>query len=317
MLVIDPRYRYLVVGVGVFCPKVIARSRLYIEETMNIKSEHHPAIAIPPIVMPIMGLAFGLLAWVADAVIDVYVLDEEQELLVNILLPDESTELWMRTLVVIVFLFMGFISRHILLKHIELDRVLLEYQKKLEQMVEQRTHELLSKTEQLEVLASTDPLTGLSNRRKFNGLLDHEIKRFERYEQSLCLILIDIDHFKTINDTYGHDVGDKVIVEMANVLETGVRRSDCVARWGGEEFILLNIELDEKQAYKVAEKLRALINKTSFETVGKITVSIGVTQIKPKDDAELILKRVDRALYAAKNNGRDCVVSFADVEKAA
>lgn len=284
---------------------------------MTIKQEQYTAVAIPPIIMPLMGLMFGLLVWVADAFVDVYVLGEEQDLVSNILMPDELTELWMRTLVVVVFLIMGFFSQHLLRKHAKLDRALLEYQKKLEEMVDERTRKLVSKTKELEVLATTDSLTGLFNRRKFNSILEHEMKRFARYEQPLCLLLVDIDRFKSINDDYGHDVGDKAIIELANILNTGVRRSDCVARWGGEEFLLLNIEIDEQQAYQVAEKLRKEISQTNFKTVGKLSVSIGVAPIKDKDSAESLLKRVDQALYAAKNNGRDRVVCFSEVQKAA
>ena len=281
---------------------------------MTIKQEQHTAVAIPPIVMPLMGLMFGLLVWVADAFVDVYVLGEEQDLVSNIMMPDEFTELWMRTLVVVVFLIMGFFSQRLLRKHVKLDRALRDYQKNLEEMVGKRTRELADKTRQLEILETTDSLTGLYNRRKFNSILEHEMNRFERYESPLCLLLVDIDRFKAINDAHGHDVGDQVIIQLANILKTGVRRSDCVSRWGGEEFLLMNIEISEQQACQVAEKLRIEIGQTDFETVGKLSVSIGVAQIKGKDSAESLLKRVDQALHSAKNNGRDRVASFTEVQ---
>ena len=131
------------------------------------------------------------------------------------------------------------------------------------------------------------------------------------------LFLIDIDHFKLINDTYGHDVGDEVLIELAKVLRAGVRISDVVSRWGGEEFMLLGIELDQPQACLLAEKLRKFINQRNFQFVGKITVSIGVAQIVENETPEALQKRVDQALYAAKDNGRDCVVSFNEMDKVA
>lgn len=284
---------------------------------MKIEKIPLPTIVIQPMFMPFIGLLFGLFIWFLDAVIDVYVLGEEQDLVSNILRPDELSELWMRILVVAVFLVMGFFSRYVLLKHIKLDLMLLEYQKKLEETVELRTSELLSKTTELEFLASTDPLTGLYNRRKFDGLFEQEIRRFKRYRKPLCLFLIDIDHFKLINDEYGHDVGDEVLIELAKVLRAGVRISDVVARWGGEEFMLLGIELDQSRAKLLAEKLRKFINQRNFQFVGKITVSIGIAQIRDDESPEAIQKRVDQALYAAKDNGRDCIVSFAEMDKVA
>ena len=156
--------------------------------------------------MPLMGLMFGLLVWVADAFVDVYVIGGEQDLVSNIMMPDELTELWMRTLVVVVFLIMGFFSQRLLRKHVKLDRALRDYQKNLEEMVGKRTRELADKTRQLEILETTDSLTGLFNRRKFKSILEHEMNRFERYESPLCLLLVDIDRFKAINDAHGHDV---------------------------------------------------------------------------------------------------------------
>ena len=227
----------------------------------NVQQKHISPINIKPSVFPILGLLFGLLIWIIDAGIDVYILGEEQSLLENVLSPDEASELWMRTLVILVFLIMGFFSKHILQKHILLDKILFDYQEKLEHLVEERTRELQDKTVELEQLANTDALTGLYNRRRFTDILEQELKLFERYNRSFCLINIDIDHFKKVNDTYGHDVGDKVIKQFCNTLTSNIRSSDSACRWGGEEFLLLIFESDETIAIQLATKFTQIFNQ--------------------------------------------------------
>ena len=272
-------------------------------------------VAVKPLMMPLIALMMGLFVWLADAIIDVYWLGEEQDLLTNILMPDEASELWMRVLVVAVFVIMGLHSRFVLIKHIKLDSILLDYQQKLEATVELRTRELINKTEELEMLASTDPLTGLYNRRKFNHVLKSEMSRFQRYGQPLCLLLADIDNFKLINDTHGHDVGDDVLTAFAILFNQNVRETDSVARWGGEEFMVLTIESDLPKAKIVAEKLVKAIREMDFSVVGKVTASIGVTVIEAGDSIETLSKRADQALYTAKNKGRDCVVCYESSNK--
>ncbi len=267
--------------------------------------QHTQPIAEKPFMFPIAGLVFGLFIWIMDAIIDVVFLDSDQHLLNNIFYPDEISELWMRTLILLIFIAMGFYSRHVLIKHIELDNALLNYQQKLEAMVEDRTQVLIERTEQLEILASTDPLTGLYNRRKFSQLLDKELDRFQRYQHSFNILNIDIDYFKKINDTYGHDIGDKVLKQFADVLRNNVRRSDSVGRWGGEEFILLIIESTPEQTKLIAENLLKAINRENFDKVGNVSASIGVTQISKDDTYEDIVRRSDHALYKAKENGRN------------
>ncbi len=276
----------------------------------EIEHQPIPPIAVRPGMFPLAGLLFGFFIWVIDALVDVYILEEEQTLLENIVMPDESTELWMRSLVVVVFIIMGFFSRHVLLKHMMLDRLLLDYQKRLEDIVTERTQKLIDKTRELEVLASCDTLTGLYNRRKFSEILQHELKRFERYQQSFSLINIDIDHFKKINDTYGHDAGDRVISQFAHILDSSIRGSDSAGRWGGEEFILLIIESSESTALNIAEKLRETFNNTRIDPAGIVTASIGVTHVKDGDTEESIIIRSDQALYKAKDNGRNRIESL-------
>ena len=271
----------------------------------NFKKLHASAVSIRPVYFPIIGLITGLSIWFADALVDVYILGEDDSLLENILAVGELTELWMRTLVLIVFILMGFFSRHVLQKHIELDETLLKYQDTLEEIIEERTRELTKKSKEFETLASLDPLTGLYNRRKFSEILNYELNRFFRYKTRFSLINIDIDYFKKVNDTYGHDVGDIVIKRFCEVLKENIRSVDSAARWGGEEFLLLIVESDVNIAKKISAKINDVLFNTDFSPVEKVTVSIGITQVVDGDTNESVITRSDRALYKAKNNGRN------------
>lgn len=159
-----------------------------------------------------------------------------------------------------------------------------------------------------EFLAATDILTGAPNRRAFLNEQGKEFIRTDRYEHSISLILCDIDHFKNINDTYGHDKGDEVLKAFTQLLEENIRDIDQYARWGGEEFIILAPNTDSKRATAFAEKLCFAIRKTEFPDVGNITCSFGVAERKKGENFDDLLARVDYALYEAKNNGRNQVV---------
>ncbi len=161
----------------------------------------------------------------------------------------------------------------------------------------------------LERLATTDPLTKIYNRLKLNELLAFEIKKSDRYNLPLSLIMLDIDHFKEINDNYGHDVGDEVLVKLCESIAAGIRKTDIFARWGGEEFMIMlpNTPLDG--AKTMAENLRKNVENTKFEKVGTITASFGVSEYIPNSSMREVLKRVDDALYAAKRGGRNMVVA--------
>lgn len=157
--------------------------------------------------------------------------------------------------------------------------------------------------------AVTDPLTGLFNRLRVDQALASEMARASRYGDPLSLVLFDVDFFKAINDAHGHQAGDRALVRLADAARALVRRSDLLARWGGEEFILLTPGSDGAMARNAAEKLRASVERLSFEDIGKITCSFGVTQYVDGDSAETIVRRADRALYLAKLNGRNRVES--------
>jgi diguanylate cyclase (GGDEF)-like protein/PAS domain S-box-containing protein len=156
-------------------------------------------------------------------------------------------------------------------------------------------------------LAVTDPLTGLWNRRRCTEFLSSDLAQAHRYGQPLSLLMIDIDHFKLVNDTCGHLAGDQVLIDISQRLRAGVRTTDIVGRWGGEEFIVLLRQCALDDAIRAAEKLRLHIAETPFGGVGGITVSVGAAQLLPDDDLGSWLRRADTALYAVKRSGRDGV----------
>lgn len=173
----------------------------------------------------------------------------------------------------------------------------------------QLIHELLQLKEQLEVATRTDPLTGLPNRRDLNEKLSYERARFERTGRPFTLLIVDIDHFKNINDHYGHDAGDYVLVKVSELFRTSCRKMDHICRWGGEEFFFLLPETTLDNGIIFAEKLRSKLEDTAFNFQGqtiRVTASFGVTSVDSKDkDLEAYIKEADDCLYEAKNTGRN------------
>lgn len=165
----------------------------------------------------------------------------------------------------------------------------------------------------------TDGLTGLLNRRTFEIILDGKINNVSRgYFKSMAVIMVDGDHFKTVNDTYGHPVGDEVLVEIANRLKEGVRKNDAVARYGGEEFVVVLDNAGEKEANEIAEKMRHSIRSKAFTTTAgkiQITASFGFSVLSGTEGVsnKELLEQADQALYHAKESGRDQVVSFSNI----
>lgn len=159
-----------------------------------------------------------------------------------------------------------------------------------------------------EFLAMKDPLTKVYNRLKFDEFFSREINRVNRYKSKFSIILFDIDYFKKINDTYGHDVGDCVLVRLCEMIQQRLRDCDIFARWGGEEFIILTPATDKKGALHLAEALRALVEKATFPMVGHVTCSFGVCEYEEGMSKEKMVKRADEALYKAKREGRNRVI---------
>lgn len=159
--------------------------------------------------------------------------------------------------------------------------------------------------DKLEDMAHFDPLTGAFNRSVFNELMEKEISRTERYDRPLSLILLDIDFFKTINDKYGHNVGDQVLMAFAAIVRAKIRKNDFFCRIGGDEFAIIATETSLKSASKLAGKIRELTEKSEIDSIGRLTVSMGVTEYMNGDNAESFIIRADNNLYKAKEAGRN------------
>jgi diguanylate cyclase (GGDEF)-like protein len=167
----------------------------------------------------------------------------------------------------------------------------------------------------LESLAQQDPLTGLANRRHFHSYMDLEWNRCRRDQTPISLIMFDIDHFKSINDTYGHTTGDVCLTTVANVIGTFARRPyDLAVRWGGEEFILALAGTTHPTALQIADQIRVTIEQLDCSDYGHCTVSAGVASAIPvAGDYSGLIQQVDEALYSAKETGRNKVVSFEEL----
>ena len=180
---------------------------------------------------------------------------------------------------------------------------LYEANQRLEARVAERTREL-------EKLATSDPLTSVSNRRELMDRLRDEMLRVERYQHPLSALMIDLDHFKAINDTHGHQTGDKVLIALADLLRDTCRATDTIGRYGGEEFMIILPETSIEKAHTFAERLLERVREMSVEVDGEslpITCSIGVTDVAAEETVEDFIDRADQALYSAKTLGRNRV----------
>lgn len=174
-------------------------------------------------------------------------------------------------------------------------------------LLSKKNKQIFLHSRKLERLATTDMLSGLCNRMQMQAWLEAEIKRAERYARYFSIILIDLDHFKAINDTYGHNEGDRVIQTLSRLLASSIREADRVGRWGGEEFLVLLPETAPAEAIIVAEDIRLLIAQSDFSPVPLVHVSAGVTGYREGDSLMQVVQRADEALYQAKENGRNQV----------
>ncbi|MCP4117961.1 MAG: diguanylate cyclase [Desulfobacteraceae bacterium] len=190
----------------------------------------------------------------------------------------------------------------------------------LESLVTERTRELNeinqelnAKNHELEILSTTDQLTGLFNRRYIEDQARVFISQCERFGHKFSVFMLDIDHFKLINDRYGHDVGDEVLINIAGILKESIRKVDVAGRWGGEEFLVL-LRADGAGAVATAEKLRRIIMSRDHGKAGSVTASFGVSQYNGDDSIDSLVKRADQGLYQAKEKGRNRVeIVFSDI----
>ena len=167
---------------------------------------------------------------------------------------------------------------------------------------------LKEKNEQLEHLATTDLLTGLCNRLKVENTLEREHQRQQRFGHEFSVILLDVEHFKRVNDEFGHQVGDQVLIEFSNLLREHVRSVDTLGRWGGEEFMIVCPGTDKTGIVELANKLRAAVETHHFENASDQTASFGASTSSEEDSIQQLILRADQAMYQAKHDGRNRVV---------
>lgn len=170
----------------------------------------------------------------------------------------------------------------------------------LETKIEERTQEL-------RIQAHTDPLTNISNRRAIMSDLQREMERCKRYQRSCSILMLDVDFFKHINDNHGHQVGDEILVQIAQNILTTCRQTDYVGRYGGEEFLIVLCEVDQQQAYELAERIRTNIAGLKLSIDVNLTCSIGIAGLVDGQDIAAFIKQADDAVYLAKKRGRNQV----------
>ncbi len=221
---------------------------------------------------------------------------------------------------------------HRLVEHLhDQTQTQLAYARRLEQRLEDSSasvsqlKEMLADTrreaEEAQVRANTDALTGIANRLRFNEALNQGVSHSHREDEPLSLVLVDIDHFKRFNDTWGHPTGDQIIRFVAKTIEKQADDAHVVARYGGEEFAVVATQSDLRAAAALAERVRTaveakqLMRKSTNESLGNVTVSIGVAALEPNDTPDMLLSRADRRLYASKRQGRNRVTAHGDGEE--
>lgn len=189
-------------------------------------------------------------------------------------------------------------------------KVIERFYSNLEQIVEERTVELKEANETISRLAATDELTELYNRRYFNERLKTTLSAARRHGYPLSMIMIDLDHFKVVNDTFGHSEGDLILRAFADLLREMIRAEDVAARWGGEEFIIILPHTGSEAASALAERIRVAFEQLSTSTARIVlSASFGVAQLQETDDVDSLIRRTDAALYRAKHEGRNRVVA--------
>ncbi len=221
---------------------------------------------------------------------------------------EKETTIYLQEYIALLFiitLFFGILHKEIN----DSNKKLAELNKTLEEKIEEKTQSLVQANKKLNQLASKDSLTNIYNRRMMDKFISLEVEKAKRYKHSLSLIMVDIDNFKEVNDKFGHQVGDEVIVKLVEILSRNIRKSDILGRWGGEEFIILLPETNIKEAYLVAENLRKKVENHTFEKVGTKTMSLGISELKFDENILEFIKSADDAMYKAKRSGKNKVMS--------
>jgi len=231
--------------------------------------------------------------------------------MLNVYTLDEDTQTYQ-------FHFFKYDNKIIVFAHLDVDEIqilsneVMSVNQELSNLSRELTKknvELKKANEKIAELTRTDPLTDLANRRFFNERLEEMVSLSQRKSQPLSLIMTDIDNFKSINDKYGHDMGDKVLKTYADLMKSSVRPEDLVSRFGGEEFMIILPLTNSGDAYKVAERIRIKLSEKDILKNGvKITASLGVCSIKIDENIDSFVKRVDNAMYKAKESGSNRTV---------
>lgn len=182
----------------------------------------------------------------------------------------------------------------------------------LSRMVEERTEQLNAALSHHKEMAVTDPLTGLFNRRMLDEQLGIDMERAQRYQSAFAVLMLDIDHFKNINDRFGHQQGDRFLIQFANLIRTRLRKSDLAGRWGGEEFLVVCHGSTLADALTLAEDIRLSTEAADFGIGESRTVSIGVAEFMQGDSITTLVERADRGLYLAKESGRNRACATSD-----
>jgi diguanylate cyclase (GGDEF)-like protein len=267
--------------------------------------------------LPLLGLLVALLFWVLDAFVDVSFFGSHNSFREALLNPT-SGELWQRGVVGILMLSFAWYARRLgirlvdSLSQIKAQGEELDSHRDLQHVLKRQAEELnrrvmrqATEQEELRKLAYLDSLTGLYNRRRIEEILEASRLTEALSHAGLGVLLCDIDHFKSVNDTYGHFSGDQILARIGQLLRDHFRRGDAVGRWGGEEFLVVLPNLTRAEAEVICENFRARIERESHPPIGKLTVSLGLAMLKPGESVPSLVQRADRALMLAKQNGRN------------
>ena len=213
----------------------------------------------------------------------------------------DGSEYWVKVIISPIFdKEKSIIAFESIVQDITLKKVLQEFNTKLESEVKKQT-------QKLKILAITDKLTGLYNRVKIDDELLSNYNYFKEFNENFTVIILDIDHFKNVNDTHGHQIGDTVLIEISKLIQNNVRSTDIVGRWGGEEFMVICPKTDLEHAYSVAQNIRKSIEEYNFARVGNLTICAGVSDIVSNDSLDSLISKADTLLYEAKHSGRNMV----------